>query len=76
MGQICNFYPILNIAAVPILNITLRNNILEVLPLKAWIKRNKKCMCLLNDDKKSVKGLWSIILSVPCLAVVFLFRDI
>lgn len=34
IGQICNFYPLLNIAAVPILNISLRNNLLEVLPLK------------------------------------------
>lgn len=34
IGQICNFYPMMNIAAVPILNITLRNNLLEALPIK------------------------------------------
>ena len=34
IGQICNFYPMLNIAAVPILNITLRNNLLDVVPIK------------------------------------------
>lgn len=34
IGQICNFYPMLNIAAVPILNITLRNNLLDVFPIK------------------------------------------
>lgn len=34
IGQIANFYPMLNIAAVPILNITLRNNLLDVLPIK------------------------------------------
>jgi hypothetical protein len=34
LGQICNFYPMLNIAAVPVLNITLRNNLLDVLPIK------------------------------------------
>ena len=34
IGQICNFYPMLNIAAVPILNITLRNNLLDVIPIK------------------------------------------
>lgn len=34
LGQICNFYPLLNVAAVPILNITLRNNLLDVFPIK------------------------------------------
>ena len=34
VGQITNFYPMLNIAAVPILNITLRNNLLDFLPIK------------------------------------------
>jgi len=34
IGQVCNFYPMLNIAAVPILNITLRNNLLDVFPIK------------------------------------------
>jgi hypothetical protein len=34
IGQLCNFYPMLNVAAVPILNITLRNNILDVIPVK------------------------------------------
>ena len=30
VGAYCNFYPMLNVAAVPILTITLRNNIFEV----------------------------------------------
>jgi hypothetical protein len=34
IGQIINYYPVLNVAAVPILNITLRNNLLDVLPIK------------------------------------------
>lgn len=34
VGQITNFYPMLNIAAVPILNISLRNNLLDLLPIK------------------------------------------
>jgi hypothetical protein len=38
VGQICNFYPMLNVAAVPILNITLRNNLLDGLPIKKWVK--------------------------------------
>ena len=37
IGQICNFYPMLNIAAVPILNITLRNNLLDVIPIKRYL---------------------------------------
>ena len=36
IGSLINFYPMLNIAAVPILTITLRNNLLEALPLKRW----------------------------------------
>jgi len=37
IGQICNFYPMFNIAVVPILNITLRNNLLDILPIKKYI---------------------------------------
>jgi len=37
LSQIVNFYPMLNVAAVPILNITLRNNLLDVLPIKREI---------------------------------------
>ena len=49
IGQICNFYPMLNMAAVPILNITLRNNLLDVFPIKKFLKRKKCCFFLLND---------------------------
>jgi hypothetical protein len=76
LGQICNFYPMLNIAAVPILNITLRNNLLDVVPVKVWIRKCNRCLCLLEDDKNSVKGLWSIILTVPVVAVVLFTRDV
>lgn len=75
IGQICNFYPMLNIAAVPILNITLRNNLLDVIPIKRVIRRRKCCMFLLNDHKNSIKGVWSIILSLPVIAVVLFWRD-
>jgi len=34
LRAVCNFYPLLNIAAVPILNITLRNNLMDVIPIK------------------------------------------
>jgi len=43
IGQVCNFYPMLNIAAVPILMITLRNNLLDVFPIKKLIKRTGRC---------------------------------
>lgn len=76
IGQICNFYPMMNIAAVPILNITLRNNLLDVIPIKPFIRKHKRCMCLLNDHKNSIKGLWSIILSIPVFIIVFLTRDV
>jgi amino acid permease len=66
----------MNIAAVPILNITLRNNLLDVIPIKPFIRKRKRCMCLLDDHKNSIKGLWSIILSIPVFIIVFLTRDV
>ena len=76
IGQICNFYPMLNIAAVPILNITLRNNLLDVVPVKRWLRKRNCCLCLLQDHKNSIKGLWSIILTIPVLAVVLFYRNV
>ena len=38
IGQICQFYPMLNVSAVPILTITLRNNFMQVVPVKRWIR--------------------------------------
>ena len=75
VGQIANFYPMLNIAAVPILNITLRNNLLDFLPIKQYLKKKNKCLFLLDDTKKSVKGLWSIILSIPVIIIVLSYRN-
>ncbi len=37
MGALVYFYPILNVAAVPILTIKLRNNLMQVLPIKKWL---------------------------------------
>lgn len=42
MGAFVQFYPMLNVAAVPILTITLRNNLMQVLPIKKWL-RNCDC---------------------------------
>lgn len=66
----------LNIAAVPILNITLRNNLLDVVPIKKYLKKKNCCLILLQDQKNSVKGLWSIILTIPVLVIVCFTRDV
>ena len=76
IGQICNFYPMLNIAAVPILNITLRNNLLDVIPVKKYLIKKNRCLCLIDDTKNSVKGLWSIILTIPVISIVLFYRDV
>ena len=66
----------MNIAAVPILNITLRNNLLEVFPIKNWIRARGKCLFLLEDHKNSIKGIWSIILTIPVIFVVLSYRNV
>jgi len=76
IGQVCNFYPMLNIAAVPILNITLRNNLLDVIPIKKYLRKKNCCLCLLDDHKNSVKGLWSCILTIPVISIVCFYRDV
>lgn len=64
IGQICNFYPMLNVAAVPILTITLRNNLLQLFGLE-----NK------GTISKMKKGLWSIGLSIPVIIITLFLRD-
>ena len=68
----------LNIAAVPVLNITLRNNLLDVIPIKRWLRgtTNPFFKFLLQDHRNSVKGVWSIILSIPVIVVVLITRDV
>ena len=51
IGQFCNFYPMLNVSAVPILTITLRNNIMEVVPIKKWLTKYRCCHVLLDVSK-------------------------
>uniref|UniRef100_A0A7S3I794 Amino acid transporter transmembrane domain-containing protein n=1 Tax=Favella ehrenbergii TaxID=182087 RepID=A0A7S3I794_9SPIT len=77
IGQICQFYPMLNVSAVPILTITLRNNFMQVVPVKRWI-RNSNCGCLmflLDDKRRLVKGVWSFIFSLPVIIIVMFERD-
>ena len=66
----------LNMAAVPILNITLRNNLLEVIPIKQYIRKKNRCLFLLEDHRNVVRGVWSIILSIPVFFIVFFFRNV
>lgn len=66
----------LNMAAVPILNITLRNNLLEVLPIKQYLRQKKRCLWLLEDHRNVVKGVWSIILTIPVISIVTWYRDV
>lgn len=76
ISQIVNFYPMLNIAAVPILNITLRNNLLEVLPIKKFLREKNFALWLLEDDKPMVKGFWSILLTIPVILIVIPLRNV
>lgn len=67
----------LNISSVPILTITLRNNLMEVLPIKKWLSgsNNSLCQFMLQDDRKIVKGVWSILLNLPVVLVVVFERN-
>ena len=75
IGPICQFYPMLNVSAVPILTITLRNNFLQVVPVKRWIKNWGCCQLLLEDNRRDVKGIWSIIFSIPVIIIVLFVRN-
>ena len=74
IGPICQFYPMLNVSAVPILTITLRNNFMQVVPVKRWIRNLGCCQILLEDHRRLVKGLWSIIFSIPCIVIVMFVK--
>ena len=65
----------LNVSAVPILLITLRNNFMQVVPVKRWIRQCGCCKFLLDDHKRSVKGVWAIIFSLPVIVIVMFERD-
>jgi hypothetical protein len=58
VGQISNFYPMLNVAAVPILTITLRNNIFQLFGLESN-----------GESSRLKKGLWSTALSLPVIII-------
>lgn len=58
VGQVSNFYPMLNVAAVPILTITLRNNIFQLFGLENQ-----------GESSRLKKGLWSTGLSLPVIII-------
>lgn len=62
IGPIANFYPMLNVTAVPILAITLRNNLFEALDLKSALESIGFPKSLLNMQSYWIKGFWSFIL--------------
>lgn len=64
VGQISNFYPMLNVAAVPILTITLRNNIFQLFGLESK-----------GESSRLKKGLWSTALSVPVIIITLFLKD-
>ncbi len=39
VGPLCNFYPMLNVSSVPVITITLRNNLMQVVPIKQWLSK-------------------------------------
>jgi len=62
IGPIANFYPMLNVTAVPILAITLRNNLFEGLEMGAKLESIGFPKKLLNMKSYWNKGFWSFML--------------
>ena len=63
IGQVTNFYPALNVAAVPILTITLRNNLFVMLGMST------------ASETRMKKALWSFGLSIPVVIISCIFQD-
>lgn len=64
IGQVCNFYPFLNVAAVPVMCITIRNNLLQIFGFDSK-----------TEITKLKKGIWSIGISLPTIVVTLFLRD-
>ena len=56
VSQICNFYPMINVAVIPVLIITTRNNIFQIFGIERG-----------NNMTNFRKGIWSIGLSIPVI---------
>ena len=48
---------------------------MQVIPVKRWIKDIGCCKILLEDHRRLVKGLWSIIFSIPAIVVVLFVKN-
>ena len=48
---------------------------MQVIPVKRWIKDIGCCKILLEDHRRLVKGLWSIIFSIPAIVVVMFVKN-
>ena len=59
VGEIANYYPVFNVVAVPIMCITLRNNIMLIFSRT-------------SDVSRCARILWTIGLSLPCFLIAFL----
>lgn len=75
IGPIANFYPMLNATAVPILLITLRNNLFEGLGMARGLERIGCPKALLNMQSFYVKGFWSFILQIPVFIICCFYRN-
>jgi hypothetical protein len=47
VGPLCNFYPMLNVSSVPVITITLRNNLMQVIPIKQWLSTKNNAVARL-----------------------------
>jgi hypothetical protein len=65
----------LNVTAVPILVITLRNNLFESLGLAQKLEFLRFPKSLLNMKSFMVKGFWSFILQIPVFIITSLYRN-
>lgn len=48
---------------------------MQVVPVKRWIRSWGHLTFLLDDHKRSVKGIWSIIFTIPVIVIVMFERD-
>lgn len=78
IAPVVAIYPMLNVSVVAILNISLRNNLFEASPIRSLIQErgHSSCLWMLQDNTPRVKGLLSILLSIPAIFVVIFERDI
>lgn len=67
----------LNVSSVPVITITLRNNLMEVIPIKKWLLKsnNKVARYMAQDHLRLVKGIWAILISIPVILIVCFYKD-